>query len=61
MESEQVTLQGDADSLTKLEIRQKTNLKVTSRTVELPEPNFADISHLISDKPLRFSQRRFLS
>ena len=60
MDSEQVTLQGDANSVVKLDIRHKKNLKVKSRTIELPEPNFNDISHLISDKPLRFSQRRFL-
>lgn len=61
MDSEQVTLKGDANCSIKLDIHPQKNLKVKSRTVELPEPNFNDISHLISDKPLRFSQRRFLS
>ena len=58
---EQVILQGDADSCTELVMCQTRKLKVASKTIALPEPTFGEISHLMSDKPLRFSQRRFLS
>jgi len=60
MNNEQVTLKGDVNNLIKLDVYHKKGLKVKSRTVELPEPDFNEISHLISDKPLQFSQRRFL-
>lgn len=59
-ELDKISLEGDEKSFTKRVIRARKNQKVISRTIELPEPDFFDISHLISNKPMRFAQRRNL-
>ena len=53
----QVICEGDPNSIVSESLSISKESKNIARTIDMPEPEFDEIKHLMSDKPLRFMQR----